>query len=116
MVSRLSDNNSSSVCVLNTTNRGLIVKGVVSSRINWFAFSSGHASEASVEREPWQVCKRMITLLLLSLLCTCTLKTPCVKAEQNRRVVQKYYLLLAESAERKSMHQCIPEVSMLCYR
>ena len=43
LVSRLSDNKSSSVCVLFTTNLGLIFKGVVSSRINWFAFSSRHA-------------------------------------------------------------------------
>ena len=37
--SRLSDNKSSSVCVFFTTNFCLIFKGVVSSRINWFAFS-----------------------------------------------------------------------------
>ena len=44
-------------------NLGLIFKGVVRSWINWFVFSLCHASEASMKREPWQVCLSMITLL-----------------------------------------------------
>ena len=43
LVSRLSDNRSSSVCVFFTTNIGLIFKGVVSSRIYWFALNLRHA-------------------------------------------------------------------------
>ena len=39
LVSKLSDNKSSSVCVLFTTNLGLIFREVVSSQINWFTMN-----------------------------------------------------------------------------